>query len=151
LIELGQDRPASNLLEHEVPLKAIAAVYAIVLALAYLALNNWIVFLETWVLSFLVYLGLLGFYYVYVEYDSGLNPWILKTEMDWFSILTTRHYLTWLYNQDRKLWFNATTLIMLPLSTAVAALLFNVYAALVLVLIVIIVDSSAVIILHRFH
>jgi uncharacterized membrane protein (DUF4010 family) len=40
---------------------------------------------------------------------------------------------------------------MLPLSTAVAALLFNVYAAFGLVLIVIIVDSSAVIILHRFH
>lgn len=150
MIELGQDRPASNLLEHKVPLKAIAAVYAIVLALAYLALNNWIVFLETWVLSFLVYLGLLGFYYVYVEYyDSGLNPWILKTEMDWFSIFTTRHYLTWLYNQDTKLWFNATTLIMLPLSTAVAALLFNVYAAFGLLLIVIIVDSSTMIILHR--
>jgi hypothetical protein len=33
-----------------------------------------------------------------------LNPWIRRQWFEWYNFFTTRHYLAWLYDKDRRAW-----------------------------------------------
>lgn len=124
-----------DLSEHEIPIEAILINCGILIVVMVWALNfDLLLVFTVWMIGLLILLGITVFGFLLIIFDWLINPWVEYADMDWASFLTTRHYFTWLYAQDARLWLRAWIFWYLPFSISAATILFNAAAGLLLVI-----------------
>ena len=84
--------------------------------------------LVTWIVGVIILLGVTFLGFLSASWDLLRNQWIEDMSFSRWNLFTTRHYSTWLFHRDEKLWFRQFAFFCLPASVSIASLIFDTLA-----------------------